>query len=144
MVNAYYQCIAFQKLDFDELNATDAFYAADVAIVDMSIQHQQHPLFYRLGIRDSFGMKNNIILYNDESLKVTIANNLPISDFKLISYRLSNEDKKCYVTEAVTEIKLNSADLNTTTTSTPLTSETKILLSTKLRNLMKDVQILPK
>ena len=139
-MNANYQCIAFHKLDFDELNATDAFYAADVAIVDLSIQNQHHSLFYRIGNRENFGMKHNILIFNDDSLKVVIPNNLPISNFNLVSYRLSSEDKKCYVTEQVTHIKPNSEEANNDN-NRALSSETKILLSTKLRNLLQDVQI---
>ena len=134
IVNANYQLIAFHKLDFDEINATDAFYAADVAIVDLSLIHQQHSLFYRIGNRENFGMKHNILIYNDDSLKVTIPHNLPISNFNLISYRLSS-DKKCFVTEPVAGLKPDFAS------NRPLSSETKILLSTKLRNSLQDVQI---
>lgn len=171
MVNANYQLISFQKLDFDEINATDAFYAADVAIVDLSIQNQQHSLFYRIGNRENFGMKYNILIFNDDSLKVTRPPNLPISNFNLISYRLSNVDKKCYYTEQVTDIKSSSNSssnnntsnnndnqpqqqsqsqnnlpqkINITTNTTnnhPLSCETKILLSTKLRNAMQHVDI---
>lgn len=133
--NANCQLIALSKLDFDELNAADAFYAADVAIVDLSIQNQQHSLFYRIGNRENFGMRHNILIYNDDSLKVTIPRNLPISNFNLISYRLSPTDKKCYVTEPVVGIKPELS------TNRPLSSETKILLSTKLRNSLQDVQI---
>ncbi|KAI2810389.1 hypothetical protein BLOT_001550 [Blomia tropicalis] len=132
IVNANCHTIAFHKLDFDELNATEAFYSADVAIVDFSIRDQQHSLFYRIGNRENFGMKHNILIYNDDSSKVTIPHNLPIP-LNLISYRQST-DKKCYVTEPVTNIKSDASNR-------PLSSETKIQLSTKLRNALQDVQI---
>lgn len=80
-------------------------------------------------------MKHNILIFNDDSLKLTIPRNLPISNFNLISYRLS-ADKKCYVTEPMTGLQPES-----TSTNRPLSLETKIQLSTKLRNTLQDVQI---
>ncbi|KAH7639918.1 mitogen-activated protein kinase kinase kinase 5-like protein [Dermatophagoides farinae] len=145
MVNANYQLIAFHKLDFDEINAIDAFHAADVAIVDLSIQNQQHSLFYRIGNRENFGMKYNILIFNDDSLKVTIPSNLPISTFNLISYRLSPVDKKCYYTESLPDKNSrNNSNPNirsSTNRPPPLSCETKILLSTKLRNALQHVEI---
>ncbi|OTF78379.1 hypothetical protein BLA29_009724 [Euroglyphus maynei] len=141
MVNANYQLIAFHKLDFDEINAIDAFHAADVAIVDLSIQNQQHSLFYRIGNRENFGMKYNILIFNDDSLKVTIPPNLPISTFNLISYRLSPMDKKCYYTESVPNKNCSNSNRTSTNRPPPLSCETKILLSTKLRNALQHVEI---
>uniref|UniRef100_A0A8B9R9M8 mitogen-activated protein kinase kinase kinase n=1 Tax=Astyanax mexicanus TaxID=7994 RepID=A0A8B9R9M8_ASTMX len=53
-----FACIALGTSD-----TLDSFYNADVAVVEMSDSFRQPSLFYHLGVRESFSMTNNIILY---------------------------------------------------------------------------------
>lgn len=129
-INANCSHIQFQKLDFGETNVLEQFYNADVAIVDMSVSVQQHSLFYHLGVRESFDMKENILLYNDNDSEVTVPLKFSCSNYIFISYRYLDMGQ-CVLTDPSTRIGAEDT----------LPSESRVLLSTKLRRHLQDVEI---
>ncbi|XP_058468910.1 mitogen-activated protein kinase kinase kinase 5 isoform X1 [Solea solea] len=71
-VGSKLETVHFSKLDFGETTVLDSFYNADLAVVEMTDAFRQPSLFYHLGVRESFSMANNIILFcdtNSESLQ---------------------------------------------------------------------------
>nr|DBA34131.1 TPA: hypothetical protein GDO54_001726 [Pyxicephalus adspersus] len=86
--------VNFGELDFGETAVLDTFYDADVAVVDMSDVGRQPSLFYHLGVRESFDMANNVIIYHDTdadtslSLKDMVAqkNTASSGNYYFISY----------------------------------------------------------
>lgn len=128
IVNANLNHVQFEKLDFGETNVLDTFYNADVAVVDLSLQLQQSALFYHLGVRESFGMKENILLYNDVDSEATIRLKLSCGSYTFVSYRV-----------------LECGTCVTTTISTSRTGEESIdpkqHLSLKLKKLFQYVEV---
>ena len=53
--------VTFEKLDCGETASLDTFYAGNVAVVDVTERHMQAALFYQLGMRENFDMKNNVV-----------------------------------------------------------------------------------
>ncbi|XP_048064117.1 mitogen-activated protein kinase kinase kinase 5 isoform X2 [Megalobrama amblycephala] len=85
--------VPFGKLDFGETSVLDHFYNADIAVVEMTDAFRQPSLFYHLGVRESFSMVNNIILYCDlnsdslQSLQTCTAN------YTFIPYMVTPQNK---------------------------------------------------
>ena len=76
----------------------DTFYNADVAIVDMSLLFQQRAIIYHLGIRESFGMKENIVMENDTHQEATLRLKISCGNYTFLPYRLSSENNSCIIT----------------------------------------------
>ncbi|XP_062847445.1 mitogen-activated protein kinase kinase kinase 5 [Trichomycterus rosablanca] len=64
--HAELQTVPFERIAHATADTLDTFYNADVAIVEMSNSFRQHSLIYHLGVRESFSMTNNIILYSNK------------------------------------------------------------------------------
>ncbi|KAL1139853.1 hypothetical protein AAG570_006830 [Ranatra chinensis] len=123
-VNAVLHEVQFEKLDFGESNVLTTFYNADVALVDLSVQLQQSSLFYHLGVRESFGMKENILFYNDIDNETTIRLKLSCGSYTLVCYRLS-ECGSCFTTNPTGDVP----------------PEPKLPIALKLKKLLQDVEI---
>ncbi|KAK2870177.1 hypothetical protein QQF64_021867 [Cirrhinus molitorella] len=96
--------VTFGRLDFGETSVLDTFYDADIAVVDMSDVFRQPSLFYHLGVRESFDMANNVILYHDtdpdtaQSLKDMVAqkNTASSGNYYFIPYLMTpNNEYLC-------------------------------------------------
>uniref|UniRef100_A0A6J0SJ01 mitogen-activated protein kinase kinase kinase n=1 Tax=Pogona vitticeps TaxID=103695 RepID=A0A6J0SJ01_9SAUR len=100
-VGACLETLHFGKLDFGETAVLDRFYNADIAVVEMSDAFRQPSLFYHLGVRESFSMANNIILYCDtnadslQSLKEIICqkNNMCTGNYIFVPYMITPHNK---------------------------------------------------
>ncbi|XP_048210112.1 mitogen-activated protein kinase kinase kinase 5 isoform X6 [Perognathus longimembris pacificus] len=100
-VGATLEPLHFGKLDFGETTVLDRFYNADIAVVEMSDAFRQPSLFYHLGVRESFSMANNIILYCDtnsdslQSLKEIICqkNTMCTRNYTFVPYMVTPHNK---------------------------------------------------
>ncbi|KAJ8387162.1 hypothetical protein AAFF_G00159740 [Aldrovandia affinis] len=101
--------VTFGRLDFGETTVLDTFYDADIAVVDMSDVFRQPSLFYHLGVRESFDMANNVILYHDtdpdtaQSLKDMVAqkNTASSGNYYFIPYVMTpNQEYMCCENDA--------------------------------------------
>lgn len=81
-----YPSLQYEKLDFGESNVLSSFYNADVVIVDLSLTTQRSTISYQLGMRESFNMKQNILIYNDLDSETTLRFKVFIIKFFFVSF----------------------------------------------------------
>ncbi|KAG6450678.1 hypothetical protein O3G_MSEX006720 [Manduca sexta] len=129
LVNANLHHIHFEKLDFGETNVLDTFYNADVALVDLSVQVQQSSLLYHLGVRESFDMKENVLLYNDVDPDATLRLKMSLPNFLFVSYKLTEAGTCVTTNPAATKFKGEE------------TADPKQHLTLRLKNILQDVEV---
>ncbi|XP_050428369.1 mitogen-activated protein kinase kinase kinase 15 isoform X3 [Adelges cooleyi] len=129
MVCANLFIVSFEKLDFGGTTELDTFYNADVAVVDLSMQFQQSSLFYHLGVRESFGMKQNIMLFNDLDTEVTLRLKLSCGAYTFLSYKLA-DCGSCLTTNPSFQDESGTSAF-----------EPRVPITVKLKKLLQDVEI---
>ncbi|CAH1228775.1 MAP3K15 [Branchiostoma lanceolatum] len=130
--------ISFERLDFGETKELDLFYTAEVAVVDVTPQNQQAALFYHLGVRESFGCNDNIVLYYEtgdpevaQSLKASC------SYYTFIPY-MTNERSRCYVAEPVVLLRAGGS-VDTSNQASGTGQGVCVFLSTVLKRELKEL-----
>ncbi|XP_041986234.1 mitogen-activated protein kinase kinase kinase 15 isoform X2 [Aricia agestis] len=129
LVNANLYHIHFEKLDFGETSVLDTFYNADVALVDLSVQLQQRSLLYHLGVRESFDMKENVLLYNDVDPDATLRLKISLPNFLFVSYKLTDLGTCVTTNPAAAKFKGEES------------SDPKQHLTLRLKNILQDVEV---
>ena len=141
--NARLTVINFQKLDFGEASVVDTFYSSDAAVVDLSIPDQQSSLLYHLAVRESFGMKNNILLLNEVSSNTDSRSEfrLPsaLSSHTLLKYRViqNTEGTKYTILTESSGGRIVSGEESVVKTP----PDSKMQLYPRLRKLLQEVEV---
>ncbi|ETN67846.1 mitogen activated protein kinase kinase kinase 5, mapkkk5, mekk5 [Anopheles darlingi] len=145
-VGANLQLLLFEVLDYGDLKTLEAFYNADVVVVDLSVQTQQSTLCYQLGVRESFEMNENIVIYNDTHNEATLRMKISCGNYQFVSYRLHDSGNCVMVTSPLKGVS-DEQSLGPTTQVTTLgqqqlpQNQQPITLLTALRKLFQDVEI---
>nr|XP_037281029.1 mitogen-activated protein kinase kinase kinase 15-like isoform X1 [Rhipicephalus microplus] len=121
--------LPFKKLDFGESAGLDLFYNADVALIDISVKDQRNQIFYQLGVRESVGMKQNMILCNDHASGEAYSIKIACPSYPLTTYKV-NEAGVCVVTETLGMAIVSEE-----------TVESKQTLFAKLKRFLQDVEV---
>ncbi|KAF7708726.1 mitogen-activated protein kinase kinase kinase 5 [Silurus meridionalis] len=113
--HAELQTVPFESIAHATADTLDTFYNADVAIVEMSDSLSQPSLFYHLGVRESFSMTNNIILYCNKQESDLQLLKEQCGSYTFISYMVSPQGNvfACDATlmRGITEILQPSFDI---------------------------------
>ncbi|XP_012666873.1 mitogen-activated protein kinase kinase kinase 6 isoform X2 [Otolemur garnettii] len=78
--------LPFGTLALGDTGALDAFYNADVVVLEVSSSLAQPSLFYHLGVRESFSMTNNVLLCSQADLPDLQALRDCVGSYTLIPY----------------------------------------------------------
>uniref|UniRef100_A0A2K5PKL1 mitogen-activated protein kinase kinase kinase n=1 Tax=Cebus imitator TaxID=2715852 RepID=A0A2K5PKL1_CEBIM len=78
--------LPFGTLALGDTAALDAFYNADVVVLEVSSSLTQPSLFYHLGVRESFSMTNNVLLCSQADLPDLQALRDCVGSYTLIPY----------------------------------------------------------
>ncbi|XP_009201162.1 mitogen-activated protein kinase kinase kinase 6 isoform X2 [Papio anubis] len=78
--------LPFGTLALGDTAALDAFYNADVVVLEVSSSLVQPSLFYHLGVRESFSMTNNVLLCSQADLPDLQALRDCVGSYTLIPY----------------------------------------------------------
>uniref|UniRef100_A0A8C2CL25 mitogen-activated protein kinase kinase kinase n=1 Tax=Cyprinus carpio TaxID=7962 RepID=A0A8C2CL25_CYPCA len=94
--HAVLKSISFERVALGTTEILDTFYNADVVVVEMNNTICQPSLFYHLGVRESFSMTNNVILYCDkreDDLQVVKVKHNQCGSYTFIPYMVSPQGK---------------------------------------------------
>lgn len=91
-MNANFTMVQAKDLVGGDMLAQDLFYNADAAIIEMSLDDQGNSLYYHLGVRESFLMKQNVLLVADISDNETKTN----SNISTAAISSRHENSKAY------------------------------------------------